>query len=324
MEPRPWFHKRCVWLLLTCAAFPLADTRSELSAGCSILDAPPGCVCEGGYLLRVTWFGRLGNNLLQLSQALHIAELTESEVTIIPDQSRPFFNKTSWDFRGNAKGGCQIAIPNEFFYSTICPSLLHKEVYRVADKRRVLQTHILPFFQIPISGNSEHVVIHIRSGDVFSSTPPPTYTQPPFAFYKVALGLPELKRLKIVLCTEDSVNPVVHLLKKEYGRRLTVIEDLNTAISTVIGAKRLLLGQSSFSELLGMMAPNLEMVYIPFCSAREDIYVDHKLDGWGLPGYCFEYENYIGLDEWANTAEQLQLMTSLSTDKVRKFALPVG
>ena len=308
----------------TYAALCVQST-SDIVADCPILEHPALSDCGGGLLFRVTWFGRLGNNLLQLAQALHVAELTQNEVAIpTADSSHSYFNRTFWDFRAATKQGCQVAKADDFFYSSVCPSMLHKSAFSVAEKRTVLQTHVLPFFQIPIGHSRDSVVIHIRSGDVFSNpTPPPTYTQPPFAFYKSILTLPELKRLRIILCVEDFANPVANLLKKEYGRRITVIEDLHSAIGAVLGAKHLVLGQSSFSELLGMMAPNLEAVYIPFCRAREDIYVDHHLQGWGVPGFCFEYDNYISLDEWANTEEQQKLMTDLSIDSVHMFALPV-
>ena len=314
-------HARSLLVLMACAAL-CSSISCESIQRCPVLECPSPCDCEGGYLLKVAWFGRLGNNLLQLAQSIRIAELTQNEVAISIDVSHQFLNRSVWDFRADTNGH-QIVKTDEFFYSRVCPSILHKSVYSVAQKRQVLQTHVLPFFQIPIGHNRDSVVVHIRSGDVFSTSPPPTYTQPPFAFYKYVLGMPELARLKILLCIEDSVNPVVNLLKKEYGRRLHVIEDLDTAIGAVVGAKHLVLGQSSFSELLGMMAPALESVYIPFCMAREDIYVNHKLQGWGVQGYCFEYKNYIRLDEWANTAEQLLLMTSLSVDNVHSFALPL-
>ena len=309
----------CTCLLVTCLVLRCQATSTVL-ADCPVIDSSAAPCCEGSFLFRVIWYGRLGNNLLQLAQALYLAELTQNEVAI-PAVSH--FNRTFWDFRAGTEA-CQLVKADEFFFSRVCPSALNKSAFTVARKRQVLQTHVLPSFTIPIGDHPDSVVLHIRSGDVFSDpTPHPDYTQPPFAFYKHVLGLPELKRLKIILCTEDTGNPVVNLVKKYYRTRIIEVKTLESAISAILGAKRLILGQSSFSELLGMMAPNLEAVYIPFCLAREDIYVQHNVQGWGVPGYCFEYDNYTRLDEWANTSEQRELMSNFSTKNMHKFALPL-
>ena len=278
------------------------------------------CNCEGGHLLRVEWFGRLGNNLLQLAHVLHLAEMTHSEV-IVP--YRDFLNQTRWDFRQGVPQSCQIAKSDTFFYSTVCPAYLDKTVFSAASKRSVLQSQVLPAFQIPVGHSRDTIVVHIRGGDVFSPTPPPTYTQPPLAFYSKVLELPELSKMKIVLCTEDNLNPVVGMLQKQYKKRLTTITELKSAISTIMGAKHLVLGQSSFSEMLGMMAPDLQSVYVPFCCGREEIYLDLRQEAWGVSGYCFEYNNYISIDGWQNTHNQLQLMKTLSLEHVYSFALPV-
>lgn len=278
------------------------------------------CNCEGGHLLRVEWFGRLGNNLLQLAHVLYLAEMTHSEVIVPPTD---FLNQTLWDFRKGAPQSCQIAKSDTFFYSTICPAYLDRQVFSAASKRKTLQHRVLPVFQIPVRHSRDTVVVHVRGGDVFSSTAPPTYTQPPAAFYTKVLELPEVSKMKIVLCTEDDLNPVVAVLQNQYKKKLTVITDLNSAISTILGAKHLVLGQSSFSEMLGMMAPNLQSVYIPFCCGREEVYLDLRQEAWGIPGYCFEYNNYIPINGWQNTHDQLHLMKTLPVEDVHSFVLPI-
>ena len=106
--------------------------------------------------------------------------------------------------------------------------------------------------------------------------------------------------------------------------RLTVVTDLDTGIAAITGAQHLVLGHSSFSEQLSMMAPDLQAIYFPFCSVREDLYPDLRSRGWGVPGLCYEYDGYIQQGEWQNTPEQIRLMTSFSLDKVRAFSLPVS
>lgn len=165
---------------------------------------------------------------------------------------------------------------------------LNKWAFNVAAKRQVVQTHILPSLTVPIGHHRNSVVLHIRSGDVFDEWPwpHPHYTQPPFAFYKYVLNLPELRGMRIVLCAEDSLNPMIDLVKKQFGTRITEVDSLGSAISAILGAKHLILAQSSFSELLGMMAPNLEAIYIPFFLASEDIYVRHDSSVMCRVGEC--------------------------------------
>ena len=281
-----------------------------------------GSGCNGGFLLRVQWYGRLGNNLIQLAHVLHLAETTSSEITT-PESA--FLNRTHWDFRASNVETCQLALTHDFFQVSVCPSLLEKSVFPAATKRRKLQLHVLPAFQIPEGFAKNALVVHVRSGDVFNSTPeigaPRTYTQPPMAFYIKVLQLPELARLPIILCTEDLRNPVVGILKKLYKKRLSIVTDLSESIGTILRARHLVLGQSSFSEMLGMMAVNLQTVYIPFCVGRENLYVDLRVEAWNVSGLCFEYDNYIALDDWHNTDDQRHLMKTLPLQHAHSFAL---
>lgn len=278
--------------------------------------------------------GRLGNRLLQLSHALHLAESTHSEV-IAPEYWA--FSRTHWDFRLNSlgpseysedlltiTGQCQVAVENYFFESSICPSYLDKSVFNISAKRRVLQTHVLPSFHPPVLHSRDSVVVHIRGGDIFQLAPPGVnahYTQPPWAFYKMLLDLPELSHRQILLCIQDHVNPVVDMILERYADRSVTVTDLEAATSHIVGATHLILGQSSFSEALGMLAPDLGSVYVPFCIGREGIYEDLRTNGWGIPGYCFEYDDYIPIHSWRATTENLQRMKSLTEDKVHMFPL---
>ena len=276
-------------------------------------------LCGGGFLLRVTWFGRLGNNLLQLANVLHLSEETRSEALV---DRHPFLNKTSWNFR-EQHDKCQLAVTDDYFFSNVCPSLLDKTVFSVKAQRSILQEHVLPAFQSGIYRSTHTVVVHVRGGDVFSTGPPSIYVQPPLAFYRAVLNLPKFDGAKIIVSTEDDRNPVVNALRKLHRGRITVLTDLKQGIATVLGAQHLILGHSSFSELLGMMARDLQSVYFPFCSVREGLYTDLRISSWGVPGLCFEYDGYIGFGEWENTPEQLQLMLRLSSANVHNFSLPV-
>ena len=302
---------------------------SAVQDECELFTMGEGCNCQDGYLLRVVWSGRLGNNLFQLANVLQLAKETQSEVFVAPHEN---FNQTSWGFRApfDPKHSCQLAITNEFFHASFCPLFLGKIVFPYAAMRGILQSDVLPFFQPPAHSVGNTVVVHVRGGDIFNPDPPRVYIQPPVAFYNIILNLPEHRRSRILLCTEDLKNPVVEALQSQYGKRLTVNMDLDKSISAVTGAKHLVLSHSSFSEALAMLAPNLESVHYPFCvpsflgtySAKGSLYLDRRNATWSFRGYCYEYDNYIPLDEWANTPEQLSLITNLSLNQIHQHALP--
>lgn len=275
--------------------------------------------CFGNYRLQVTWFGRLGNNLLQLAHVLRLAQLTRSEVIA---QEHEFFNQTRWDFRRRHISNCQLTVTNTFFHSDCCPSMLGVRAFPVQAKEDLLQAYVLPAFQTEAWRMTNTVVVHVRGGDVFGVGPPGVYLQPPIAFYQAVLSLPQYEGYNIVLCAEDRLNPVIDILRRQFKTRLKIITNLQRSVAAIIGAQHLVLGHSSFSEMLSMMAPELVSVYFPFCVIREGLYPDLRTAGWGVSGFCYEYDNYISVGEWQNTPEQIQLMMNFSTGNVHAVQLP--
>ncbi len=275
--------------------------------------------CFGNHRLQLTWFGRLGNNLLQLAHVLRLAQLTKSEVIV---QEHEFFNQTRWDFRKRHVFSCQNTVTNNFFYSNCCPSVLGVRAFPVWVKRDLLQAYVLPAFQVEAWRMTKTVIIHVRGGDVFGVGPPGVYVQPPIAFYQAVLSLPQYEGYRIVLCAEDRSNPVIDILRRQFKTRLELITNLQKSVAAIIGAQHLVLGHSSFSEMLSLMAPDLVSVYFPFCTIRESLYPDLRATGWGVSAICYEYDNYISVGEWQNTPEQIQLMVNFSMGDVHAVELP--
>ncbi len=154
------------------------------------------------------------------------------------------------------------------------------------------------------------------------------YRQPPFAFYKTIFDLPETRDLQILLCAEDHQNPVIDLIIERYAPRVSLVTDLDDVIATVLGAKHLVMAKGTFSENLGKMAPATERLYFPLdIYANQGGYADKREishdASWNKRGYCFEFDEYIDFDGWQASEVQLELMRSLSMDKVHAYALPV-
>lgn len=323
-------------LLLWVASAAAADVN------CSVQIATAQAApfdCSGNYLLRLRpWYGRLGNNLVSLTHVLHFARETKSEAIV---SAHPYFKQTDWDFReasviaaeadielrGAGSIGRQMAITDDFYHESEMPVRLADWDFTTSKQRRVLVEDVLPAFRLIPKHIRDTVVIHVRAGDVFTSPViHPFYGQPPFAFYKAVLQLPELSALQILLVSEDYTNPVVALIEQEYKGRVQVISDLEEGVATILVSRHLVMARSTFSENLGKMAPSIQSVYFPFCVEEDGVDKrESKHDRtWNMPGYCFEYDDYIPLTAWERSPTQMEMMSNFSVDNVHSFALPVA
>ena len=305
---------------------------------CPVQVAPEPSECSGNLLLRLKpWYGRLGNNLVSLAHVLHLGRETRSEVIITP---HPYFKQTEWDFReasrisaeveltfiGTGNIGRQIAITDDFYHEVEMPLRLANWSFTTSKQRRVLVEQVLPAFRIVPRHVRDSIVIHVRAGDVFIHTViHPYYGQPPFAFYKTVLQLPELAALQIFVVVEDYSNPVVALIEQEYKGRVQIITDLEQGVATILGSRHLVLARSTFSENLGKMAPSVQNLYFPYCVDEDgNDKRESKWDlTWNMKGYCYEYDHYIPLTAWTRSPQQMEMMSNFSSDRVHSFQLPV-
>ena len=305
---------------------------------CPVQVAPEPSECSGNLLLRLKpWYGRLGNNLVSLAHVLHLGRETRSEVIITP---HPYFKQTEWDFReasrisaeveltfiGTGNIGRQIAVTDDFYHESEMPLRLSNWSFTTSKQRRVLVEQVLPAFRIVPRHVRDSIVIHVRAGDVFTHTViHPYYGQPPFAFYKTVLQLPELAALQIFVVVEDYSNPVVALIEQEYKGRVQIITDLEQGVATILGSRHLVLARSTFSENLGKMAPSVQNLYFPYCVDEDG---NDKRESewdltWNMKGYCYEYDDYIPLSAWTRSPQQMEMMSNFSPDRVHRFQLPV-
>ena len=326
-----------MWLYSSLAVL-LVVAGAAAAEHCSVQVAPEPSECAGNLLLRLKpWYGRLGNNLVSLAHVLHLGRETRSEVIITP---HPYFRQTEWDFReasrisaeveltfiGTGNIGRQIAITDDFYHEVEMPLRLANWSFTTSKQRRVLVQEVLPAFRMVPRHVRDSIVIHVRAGDVFTHTViHPYYGQPPFAFYKTVMQLPELAAFQILVVVEDYSNPVVALIEQEYKDRVQVITDLEQGVATILGSRHLVLARSTFSESLGKMAPSVQNLYFPYCVDEDgNDKRESKWDlTWNMKGYCYEYDNYIPLSAWTRSPEQMAMMSNFSLHHVHSFQLPV-
>ena len=158
--------------------------------------------------------------------------------------------------------------------------------------------------------DNDTVVMHIRSGDIFSRkdyycSVVSNYLQNPLDYYiKIAE-----KYSKVIVLTEDYQNPVIAELNKieKFDIRILGIQE---TIETMLSAKNIVTsGVSSFGIACALLSKNVKRVY------ASDLVVDEILNFNDLIQTDIEVkvisidtERYIKWNNWLNSDEQRKIM----------------
>ena len=85
--------------------------------------------------------------------------------------------------------------------------------------------------------NENDLLIHIRSGDIFSRNPHPGFVPPNFSFYKNIITSRDWNN--VYLLAEDTINPVINKLIREFNV-IFKLQSLEEDISMIIKCKKYL------------------------------------------------------------------------------------
>ncbi len=307
-----------------------SDIRSAPAPSYSVEgDGDDGNTGITGFRIRTG--GRLGNAVIQLIHAIHLAEKRGIGVIEAPDV-RIGAGNVRVERNGIAllpsgeHGPPGNYLKGDFFYKKSLSATAFADL-NGAETRRIAQDYVMPFFGLGpldparINARSRELAVHVRSGDIFSDNPHPAYVQPPLAFYrKVIANLLDLKLVdRVCIVAEDRRNPCIGALEgyltsigipvtMQTGTLAEDVDYLRHARHVVYGfgtfgyGVSVLGGQiktlSYFSEMplaYGAL-PNVESVY----SYRS------------APG------TYIKAGEWTRSPDQLRLMLEFPEDKIVK------
>ena len=255
------------------------------------------------------WYGRTGNNIQQISNALYFC-LTQTPPL---DFHMPDHGLIEL-FSDKPKGGIEPKISSRFFFykeeSDILPDFdcdpehldsVRKFICETRIYKRLLKSYgdIEP---LP----SSTLVIHLRGGDVFQSNPPNSYVQNPLSFYKKLI-----KNFKsTIVVAEDLENPVANYFKNDPTvdfQSSSEKEDFHTLLRAKNMASS---GVGTFAMAAALCSPHLENF---FCT---DLFQDAHLNPTMLEkDYRKKVNvqmtpllNYIKMGEWQNTDSQRTLM----------------
>ena len=271
-----------------------------------------------GYQLEISqWVGRLGNHIIQLSNALHVAQKTRSILRVPPHD---MFRSRVFDLRSSLDGECNETLKSPFFWPHEC---FNFPIRHDAVRRQLLQDYLAPEFdrasflqrvRKAVSGpevDRNTLLINIRSGtDIFRSDPPPQsdYMQPPLSFYKKIIQLHDYKRC-VIVTEADQKNPVIPaLLAWNPNISLHQHQDVIGDIRLVLSARHLVLAHSTFSWCLALISRNLRVLHQPGTFPVQ-----------GIPEveiHTYESQHYIEPGTWVGSNAQMDLMISHSTDLI--------
>tara|TARA_R110002033_G_scaffold74953_1_gene126333 strand:- start:67 stop:864 length:798 start_codon:yes stop_codon:yes gene_type:complete len=253
------------------------------------------------------WFGRVGNNIQQISNAIYFCRLNGFNFhcpplkvyghTLIEQFSENFgvesnFSSTFYSYYGKEKDfNCDVNELN-------------------SQRKDICETFILPQLKIPLLKDplpSSTLVVHIRGGDIFNRNPayqtiPGDYVQNPLCFYEKLFK--EFKSVLIV--TQDFSNPVIKPLQKKQKVKI-ISSSVEKDFHWLLRAKNLATsGVGTFAMAAALCSKNIENL---FCT---DLFDRGHLNPTMIEGKInVEVNNltdYIQIGEWKNTLPQRELM----------------
>ena len=155
-----------------------------------------------------TWYGRLGNNVMQIIHAIYYAEKNNHKCVTFPPHNLFKKNTIDVDIGDNIENTSHFS--NRFFY------LKDLKIYDLEPymMKKIFKTYIKPIMNIDFNDNYNQdntIYFHFRGGDIFTyNGGHPAYVQPPLIYYKDIIKDYE----KAVLICEDKINPCINELLK--------------------------------------------------------------------------------------------------------------
>ncbi len=263
-------------------------------------------------LLRIQgWTGRLGNNLLQLSHAMSVAKHTQS-ILILPEHD--FLNM---DETGHIIAYTSQPITSQWSdtFFDVPDSLGYQ--FSSDSKRQALRSLPDTFYNFtPDPKITDHtLVIHLRSGDVFSGSVGNQFWQPPTAFYRRIISSGAYDDI-VIVTEEKNMSPCAAQLVQDFADKVKRIRiqtgSLQEDINTLLSARNLVPSNSSFAFTLALASRHIKRWYrfIPSCEKWDfESVPDIEQIDWISP-------EYPGDVEWSNVDMARQLMLDYPDDKI--------
>ena len=244
------------------------------------------------------WFGRFGNNVIQLINILHISLYYNLKIKLL---LHPYFNIKIINEKlcnDNLNDNLILTDPDNFYYKDKIKNI-SKDVFDTNYKKIMdLLCDAFTIKNMPIL-NKNTLIIHIRSGDIFVAQPHPAYVPPPLSYYTNILNNNNFD--KIILVAEDTRNPVINALRQLYPNIIYKKQSLENDIRTILAVDNIICSVGTFIPYLILFSKNITNLYKPSYVSTPDNYYnkDLKIHNINLTDYKSK------LTHWKNTKEQI-------------------
>jgi hypothetical protein len=207
-------------------------------------------------------YGRLGNNIKQLSNIIDIAIEYKHNVKFninIDFLDLSIIEKYFYKYNNDEI----IKDESLFYYKEKLPFPNEIYIKNIEERNEILRSAFL--INNINKLNENDLVIHIRSGDIFcrgrgsGMTTHNSYVPPPLSYYIKEIN--KFKYEKIYIICEDTINPVVNELLKLYDNIVYKKNTLEEDIRIILGATNIVFSIGTFIPSLMLLSNNIKYIY---------------------------------------------------------------
>ncbi|APZ55190.1 discoidin domain-containing protein [Salipiger abyssi] len=277
--------------------------------------------------LKIRRYGRFGNNLIQIVNAIYLArhlgvrDIVAPEIGLggaLTDVEKDGIRLIS-DSSPAADG---LYLEGDFFRLEVFGQELKAGLTNVR-QYEIAQKYIVPYLGLLDTPDEERrsrsseLVFHIRSGDIFSPNPHPGYVQPPLSYYTTILDDLRARGLidRVCIVSEDRLNPCIgaleaHVAAQGLPLRMqsgTLAED----VGYLLGATHVVFGFGTFGYGICLLAENFASVHVFGMAKYGGLSNIGALKVLSTPP-----GEYIDAGQWNGKPEQLRKMLEFPAEKL--------
>lgn len=253
-------------------------------------------------------FGRFGNNIIQLNNAIKLGLQTGcKKITFLDKTIHLPKSKSVKDYSFIAK---MNRFGMNYFYIDRLKKIYPNFDETIVNQEKVRNILLKYCFDKYKFVHSTYLCIHIRSGDIFDKLfPHGRYIQPPYSFYKMILELKEFSGKPVVLITENKKNPNVRKILENYDNVFWEKNTLKRDQEIILNSKYIVFGYGTFVP---------QLLYLSYGKKNAIRFQDNKIslhnynDGFSKVSSEVIVNNYI--THWKNTDEQRNIMLNFNID----------
>ena len=257
------------------------------------------------------WSGRLGNNLIQLSNGIYLSLRYGGRLQY---PSHKFLKAVTLDFSEQE--------PASHYFSRFYDHRDCRGAYPTLAERRFIMFHYvrdLLTFDLdrqPLSEDEDRLVLQIRSGDSFNRVPNPKYVPAPISFFRKIIRAYDGK--EVVIVCENLKNPVIEKLAAEFPDCSIQSSDLESDIQTIVNASNLVITLGTFGFTLALLSKKLQRLYVDDLakSILDFGFFDYWDLGLDMEVLRYRIHDYTRFGQWKNKPAQIDLMLNHPEEKV--------